>query len=388
MAAQDVGRRLRNQPHGADRRQYLVEVEGVGGEIGRLHQADRVARPKPKRLAPLRKGRGKAGGRREQGGRDRRLDHRPSIEHSASLSRRQPDETRDQQSRQRQRQPIRPPYRPRNSITRGGGNGRPPAAYCSLSAVSPRRVIGERIYWRMVRLSPSRSTSAVMPTPIGIGRPLRSRSAVVGGADLDRVEALAGALVDRRVGRDADDAAFEHAVDRAVVGGDRDPGRLAHPDEGDVGRADLRLDQQALVRTARSRPPARPARIEPPRVVTSTRLIRPASGARSTVRWARSASAGRARRRAAIFGLGGGELGAGLGAPFLAAPGRAPSAPRRRRRGRGRSVSPAASMSLRAMSAALSAWIRLSRGSMPRSTSGRISRASVLALLDRRDARD
>ena len=48
-------------------------------------------------------------------------------------------------------------------------------SYCSLSAVSPSRAIGERIYCRMVRFSPSRSTSAVMPTPIGIWRPLVSR---------------------------------------------------------------------------------------------------------------------------------------------------------------------------------------------------------------------
>ena len=49
--------------------------------------------------------------------------------------------------------------------------------YCSRSAVSLSLVIGERIYWRMVRVSPSRSTSAIMPGPIGIGRPFGSSSA-------------------------------------------------------------------------------------------------------------------------------------------------------------------------------------------------------------------
>ena len=111
-------------------------------------------------------------------------------------------------------------------------------------------------------------------------------------------------------------------------------------------------------RTARSRPAARPAPTAAPTVVTSTRLIRPGSGERSSVRATRAGERrqGRAARR--HLGLGGGELVGGERAPVLALLGQSGWRLADRRRGRAKWPRRRPAASLAATAAALSAWIR------------------------------
>ena len=86
VAAQEMRGELGDQAHGADRRLDLRKIEGVGGEIGRLHEADCVTLPESEGLAARRQRCGNCRrGREEQGG-GRRMHHGPSTEHPASLS--------------------------------------------------------------------------------------------------------------------------------------------------------------------------------------------------------------------------------------------------------------------------------------------------------------
>jgi hypothetical protein len=215
-------------------------------------------------------------------------------------------------------------------------------------------------------------TSAVMPVPIGSGRPLRSRARSWWSGP-GPCKALAGLLVEHRVGRDGDDA-VEAAIDRAVIGGDVDLGLLADADEGDVLRRDHRLDQQALL--GRHDLDQRRARADGGADGGDEDAVDPARQRRAHHgALARSASAGRVERRAESRpGRWRARWRRASASPGAAGPGRrAPRRPPARAR---ETVAAAAAASLAATAAALSAWISDRRGSMPRSTSGRMSRAS------------
>ena len=67
------------------------------------------------------------------------------------------------------------------------------------------------------------------------------------GADADKIVALAGTLLDGRVGRNRDNFAVHAPVDCRVIGGDIDFGFLANADEPNVLGRHKRLDHQRVV---------------------------------------------------------------------------------------------------------------------------------------------
>jgi len=87
VAAENVGRHARHQPHRANRLQNEIEIETIGGEASRLDQADNVAPPQPRGAAPRGQRRRGDGGKREQG-RAQRLDHIAATQHRAAITKR------------------------------------------------------------------------------------------------------------------------------------------------------------------------------------------------------------------------------------------------------------------------------------------------------------